>query len=616
GERQGSGPERRPALTGPGVVGPRRVRVADAEHLCGTQLFWLGELNKAERHLRRGLELRRRLAPGSPAVGRSANNLGLVRRERGDPREAGELLRLSLEILERHQPGSLRLSKSYINYGAWVFGRGDFAEAEEYFRRAKAIREQKAPDSLTLAVSLNNLAGAIEKRGGLEEAELRYRQAFDIRQRLAPDGVDVASSLGNLSRLASQRGDVARAVELARRAYGIHRRLAPQSTVTARSARLLASALVAAKQLDEAEEVARAVKALQDERDFASIDASDAEQRLGQILLLRGQLDAAEEHHRHALELRRRLAPGSPWHAESLRDLADVARARGDAEAEWRFLDEALRLVDALPDAAGRTADERAAAHAAYVDWYRRGADLLVHAGRAAEAFSLLERARARGWRAVLAARDASPRPSSPELDAERRRTSRAYERALARLDRVTDAETSAALWRDLTELNDRRRRVAEQLQAAETPFEVAAWAPEPGSPLLAFSVGAERTLIFLVTADAAGGPRVHVAVAELPRAELESAVDRFRLLLSAPAGDVDAIRRAGRELYDALLEPHAASLAGAERLVLVTDGPLQGVPFAVLRTPAERWLIEDVALVTAPSVGLLTALRRRPPPP
>ncbi|MEM8994739.1 MAG: hypothetical protein AAGF23_08095, partial [Acidobacteriota bacterium] len=71
------------AREGWAALRPDSLALADAEHLVGTQLFWLGELEAAEAHLRRGLELRRRLAPGSPSVGRSANNLGLVRRERG-----------------------------------------------------------------------------------------------------------------------------------------------------------------------------------------------------------------------------------------------------------------------------------------------------------------------------------------------------------------------------------------------------------------------------------------------------------------------------------------------------------------------------------------------------
>ncbi|MEM8995361.1 MAG: CHAT domain-containing protein, partial [Acidobacteriota bacterium] len=173
------------------------------------------------------------------------------------------------------------------------------------------------------------------------------------------------------------------------------------------------------------------------------------------------------------------------------------------------------------------------------------------------------------------------------------------------------------ALWRDLTELSDRRRRLVDRLRtddAPGAPAHTAAGPPGPGSPLLAYSVGVERTLVFLVTAGRDGSPEVDAAVVELPRDELATAVDRFRLLLGAPTGDVEAIERAGRELYDALVEPFAAALDGADRLVVVTDGPLQRVPFAVLRTPADRWLVEDLALVHAPSVGLLSALGRRPP--
>jgi CHAT domain-containing protein len=52
------------------------------------------------------------------------------------------------------------------------------------------------------------------------------------------------------------------------------------------------------------------------------------------------------------------------------------------------------------------------------------------------------------------------------------------------------------------------------------------------------------------------------------------------------------------------------------ERLIVVPDGPLRRLPFAVLRLHDDRWLVEDVALAVAPSATVLSELRSRPSTP
>ena len=96
----------------------------------------------------------------------------------------------------------------------------------------------------------------------------------------------------------------------------------------------------------------------------------------------------------------------------------------------------------------------------------------------------------------------------------------------------------------------------------------------------------------------------------------------------AATAAHIDAVSRgkdpkaaedAARDLYNLLLEPFAADLAGLDRLYLAPDGVLHLAPFARLRTPDGRYLVEamDVRLLQTgrdllrpsperPAVGLL----------
>jgi CHAT domain-containing protein len=77
------------------------------------------------------------------------------------------------------------------------------------------------------------------------------------------------------------------------------------------------------------------------------------------------------------------------------------------------------------------------------------------------------------------------------------------------------------------------------------------------------------------------------VAVVELQagEAELRDLVERYRLLLEAPAPEADPAPL-GTRLYRLLLEPLEPLLAGAPRLVVAPDGPLHHLPFAALLRP------------------------------
>jgi CHAT domain-containing protein len=146
-------------------------------------------------------------------------------------------------------------------------------------------------------------------------------------------------------------------------------------------------------------------------------------------------------------------------------------------------------------------------------------------------------------------------------------------------------------------------------------------------SLLLEYSLGDERSYVWAVTHDSLSA---HV----LPeRAEIEALALRVYELLTArnerPGGETPAQRTArldraeteyqslAGELSHILLGPVAAVL-GARRLVIVSDGALQYVPFGALPAPTMvagtnryRPLIVDHEVVSLPSASVLHVLRR-----
>jgi CHAT domain-containing protein len=91
---------------------------------------------------------------------------------------------------------------------------------------------------------------------------------------------------------------------------------------------------------------------------------------------------------------------------------------------------------------------------------------------------------------------------------------------------------------------------------------------------------------------------------------ELHSQIRLLQALL--PANDVAAIEALGLRFHQQLLAPAESFLKGARRLIIVPDGPLQRLPFALLRV-GDGWLIERYAIDLAPSATILAYLRTSP---
>ncbi|GAB4222355.1 MAG: hypothetical protein Kow0062_19370 [Acidobacteriota bacterium] len=142
----------------------------------------------------------------------------------------------------------------------------------------------------------------------------------------------------------------------------------------------------------------------------------------------------------------------------------------------------------------------------------------------------------------------------------------------------------------------------------------------EPGEMLLAFQLW-ERDPKEIPRRDPSGGSWVLAFTRETARAvplpnrhRLEQQIDLFRGLFARRDGSE---REVASRLYDELLGAVLpADAGGVERLVIVPDGPLRGLPFAALRTaPEAPPLIERIAITSVPSATLWLDWHRHPSP-
>jgi CHAT domain-containing protein len=96
---------------------------------------------------------------------------------------------------------------------------------------------------------------------------------------------------------------------------------------------------------------------------------------------------------------------------------------------------------------------------------------------------------------------------------------------------------------------------------------------------------------------------------------DIESLSFRVTEALRPQATGVEnaGLEKSIHQLSYALLGPLRKSIQEAERLVVVADGPLENLPFELLRHPTtNRWLVESHEISYLPSFSVLARLRKR----
>jgi tetratricopeptide (TPR) repeat protein len=587
----------------------------------------------AELLWRRSLAMREELAPGSLEVSASHQGLGDVFHEEGRVLEAEEEYRKALGIRETLAPGTVALAETLTGLGGVAQLRGDLAGAEALHRRALALKERLAPGSAEVAGSLNKLGLVAEWRGEMDAAESLYRRALAIHEALAPRSLAVAGCLNNVGNVAARRGEHAAAKALYERSLAIRESLGRESLPVAGSINNLGDLARERGDLDEAERLLRRALALKERIAPGTTTVAVSLWALAEVAAERGLLTKAEALHRRALGIWSRLAPGGPREAGALRSLAGVLqRQKRSREAEDAYR-RAIAILEGIRGRLGGSGDQSGFG-AVYAPYFQELAELLLEQGRAREAFHCLERSRARGLLAMLAERDMVFADLPPDVERRRRRLDAEADRARSQLARLVPGKEDAAiesLQATLGRLEDERARIVAEIRAASPrlaalqyprPLDLAGVRAslDPGTLLLFYSVGRERSFVFVITAasdGAVGDAGLEVHDLGIGRDALADRVAVFRGLVDrhreGPLAGTPLATQAAR-LHELLLRPAESRIERAERLLVVADGPLHALPFAALATTRlpQRSLVEWKPLHTVASATVYAELRQQ----
>lgn len=518
------------------------------------------------------------------------HNIGMIRDAYGEKQLALDAFEQSLALRQGHPGREWRYGEGATL--AWIgqiyLTLGQPKRAREYFERALVVDE-----------------GVRARRG----------QAADL------DGI---------GRTWVAEGEIERALELMTRALALYR--------DAQDPRGEAAALASIGSLEEsrgrfAEAIARHREALEKGRATADRQIEARSQMLlGRALSASGDRAAALEQLAASLGIYRAIAD-RPGEAQALYGLALASRDGGDLAGARRYVEEALAIVERLRS--GLTNQALRASYFAtvqqyfelYIDVLMRMREREPGAGHERAALEASERGSARLLLDSLAEAGADIRRGADPALVERERATRrqlgaraeAQVRLLAGKHTEAQAAEAAAeietLARELEGIEAKIRAESPQYAALlqSAPLRTAEMQALLGDAvLLEYWLGESRGFVWAVTRDG-------VVARELPaRAEVERAARRTYELLTArnrivkfetPEERASRVAEADRELPAALTElggmvyGPVAELVAGRPLLVVADGALQYVPFALLARATE--------VVSLPSMSSLAAIRR-----
>ncbi|WP_291981033.1 CHAT domain-containing tetratricopeptide repeat protein [Luteitalea sp.] len=488
--------------------------------------------------------------------------------------------RPALEGLVAHQHGDL------------AFLAGDYIRALRETERAVGLLE-RAGARADLARALTSVGRIYRVHGEPEQAIPWFRRALDVQRGIDNTPAEVQNLIGlgiahlHLARFDEAAAAYAEAVAVAR--------TSPQPSDLVHALTQQAIGLVEMQRVPEAE------------RSLAEALVLPAEPRLlGSLQGARGTVAFAARRYAEAL---------------AAFDLALEAPGLG-VDSRVETLERRARALDALdrPDEAIIAADAalealgRLRASLVPRDYFKRGFDQswarlfglsvrrLALAGEATRALEVAERARARAFADLVASRLVE---NSPSLSAAASTTPPPSPGLVLRGASGGPAAGARAGGTALESAAAVDSATVDQMRSTATAL---------GATIVSYWVDAEVTLVWVIT------PQGDVHMRRLPigARDLERAILATQATPGAEATRFStgpASRAAFRRLHDALIAPVQRWLPARDGLVtIVPHGPLFRLSFAALTRRDGRYLVEDHALLHAPSVAVLRLVAGRAP--
>jgi CHAT domain-containing protein len=541
--------------------------------------------------------------------------LAVVDERLGRQREALEHFRQAVSAADRSGDADRRI-RARNGAAAALLGLSRYDEALATAQDAYEIADRPGVPPLLRAVALFALAQANAHIWNLDRAAELWPATIDAYRDVGSPA-NVARALKQSVETWFALGDFDRAVAVGEQAVAELRQTRQLDLVAETEARVALSELRRGRAGEARQWAARAradlATAPESRHLFVHNDLGIVESEVGD--LTRARADFAR-----VLDIARRIGNIEyEWRASwgegraALRDAPNAAVAPLE-----RAIASVERLRQTIPDAGLRASFmiNRVGPFETLVDAHMAS----VSDGRPSDgegvrrALEVAERARSRALADLLA--EARARNADARLAAIRDEETAFGGRFTAvqqRITGATDAASRAAALRELQDLEREYETLLVRIRRDNPAYASLAYPRSLSAAEIAATLEPDEALVeFLITEKQGYAWVVHREAVRGYRVPGARALDRQVRLLSAllAARNEGAIERLAAQLHATLLGPAAPILRDARRLVIVADGVLLRLPFALLRSN-DRWLVETHTIAMAPSATILQFLRQ-----
>jgi CHAT domain-containing protein len=601
-----------------------REREVDSLNSIGETYQMLGDHRRASELFLESLSIARSI-DNRPRQITALINLGGAYQDLGEAEKSFEHLEQALEL--SLAAGALQAQASaHINIGVAYAKIDEPQKALEHFSRAMAIH-QATGNNRAKSMTLTNLASAYSSLGEYEKALAGYQEVLTI-VRAANYSRGIGVMLVNIGVVYLEMGAPRKALDVLNEALSLSRSAGDRAS----EAGALGGLGDAHYGLGEPREaLERYSQKLIITRELGlRMDEATTLWQIGAVYALTGEGSNALEYLNQALSLSRSIKSRA-IEASTLYHMACVERSLGRL-AEARSLIEAALVITESQRAKVASQELRASYLASKRQFYEFYIDILMRLhgrhplkGYRASAFEASEKARARSLLEMLAESRADVRQGvDPLLLARERQLQRSLnakeQYRMRLLGGGPNEKQLAIVEKELAGLLSEYQQLQAQIRQ-RSPRYATLTQPQPLSAaeiqrqlldddtiLIEYALGAERSYMWVVTKD-------DLTSFELPKRDMiEAAARRVYELLTArnhrpeeepleqrrsriAKADADYAQSAAA-LSQMLLGPAATQLtqSGKKRLLIVSDGALQYIPFGVLPEPESGRTVEREA--------------------
>jgi CHAT domain-containing protein/predicted negative regulator of RcsB-dependent stress response len=580
----------------------------------------LGEKQKALEFYNQSLPLSRQVGNKSGEA-TTLNNIGLVYSDLGEKQKALEFYNQSLP-LSRQVGDQSGEATTLNNIGTIYDALGEKQKALEFYNQSLPLTRKL--DKSWEALTLNNIGKVYSDLGEKQKALEFFNQSLPLSRQVDNKSGE-ALTLSNIGKVYSDLGEKQKALEFYNQSLPLTRQVGDKSqeAVTLNNIGGIYSDLGEKQKALEFYNQSLPLRQKVGDKSGEAVTLNN----IGKVYSDLGEKQKALEFYNQSLPLSRQVGDKSQ-EAITLYNFASLERDRGNLNQSLTNIEAAINIIEELRTRI-TSQDLRASYFATVQNYYKFYIDLLMRLhktnpsqGYNAKALHISERARARSLLEILSEAHANIRQGvDPKLLEQEQTLQQQLNAAEQNRVKLLNSQYTD---KQLDEIKQQIETTLTQLQnieaqiKAKSPRYAAIKYPQPltlkeiqqqvlddNTLLLEYSLGEKSSYLWAVT-------KTSITSYELPKsADIEAAAKAYyQQLTSEQIPDPEI----GMKLSQMLLAPVANQL-GNKRLLVVSDGALQSIPFAALPIPTSEAkeltpLLVQNEIVSLPSASTIAIIR------